>query len=217
MHGNTTLEIKNIHKAYGKKQVLNDISFTAKPGQAIGILGINGSGKSTLLSCIAKSYSNDKSIHIGYVPQENPLFDELKPVDNIRVWTKLSKSQIIERLNEPTFKSLGVCDFLDTPVCKMSGGMKKRVSIASVLINNPNVLLMDEPFSALDLVAKQDILSFMKGFLATGGIIIVASHDEHIFDFCNKVYLLQNGTLTDTASLTANGVKYIDLLKSNRG
>ena len=105
---------------------------------------------------------------------------------------------------------MNIIQFLDTPVKKMSGGMKKRLSIASVLINNPSVLLLDEPFAALDLVAKQDILSFMKNFLQSGGYIIVASHDEAIFDFCNHVYLLKNGSLIDTKSET----NYLELLRN---
>lgn len=207
-------KINNITKAYGKKIILTDISFEADRGQAIGILGMNGSGKSTLLSEIAKKYSKSSEPKIGYVPQENPLFEELKPVDNIRMWTKLSKSQIIERLQQPPLVNMSITQFLDTPVSKMSGGMKKRVSLASVLINMPDVLLMDEPFAALDLPAKQDILGYMNSFRMQGGIIIIASHEEEIFRFCNKVYLLKNGELYDTEALSKNGISYIDMLRS---
>ncbi|MGN0435397.1 MAG: ATP-binding cassette domain-containing protein [Wujia sp.] len=207
-------KINNISKAYGKKVVLKDISFEADKGQAIGILGVNGSGKSTLLSEIAKKYANNDELAIGYVPQENPLFDELKPVDNIRMWTKLTKSQILECLNQPPLAAMGITEFLDTPVAKMSGGMKKRVSLATVLINHPDILLMDEPFAALDLPAKQDILGYMNDFRMQGGTIIIASHEEEIFRFCNKVYLLKNGELYDTVALSNNGISYIDMLRS---
>jgi ABC-2 type transport system ATP-binding protein len=210
--GNLTFNISNISKSYGKKVILDNISLSAAPGNAVGILGVNGSGKSTLLSCIAKTCSGDAAL--GYIPQENPLFDELKPVDNIRLWTKLNKKQITAALSAPPLCALGITDFLHTPVKKMSGGMKKRLAIATALINNPGVLLMDEPLNALDMVAKQDILAFMRSYLNSGGIIIVASHDENIFNFCNAVYLLKDGHLTDTASLTAQGINYIDLLRN---
>ena len=203
--------IENVSKAYGKKQILNDISFTANEGEAIGILGLNGSGKSTLLSCIAEKYS-DKSI--GYLPQENPLFDELKPVDNIKMWCDLKKDEILSRLSEPPLVQLGINSYIDTPVSKQSGGMKKRLSLATVLINNPSILLMDEPFAALDLPAKQDILAYMSTFLNNNGIIIIASHEEEIFKFCNRVFLLKNGSLIDTAQLTANNISYVDILRS---
>ncbi len=207
-------KIENISKSYGKKEILKNISIEVAPGEAIGILGINGSGKSTLLSSIAKLHPAASDIKLGYVPQENPLFDELKPVDNIRMWTDLNRSQIAMALSLPPLSELGISGFLDTPVKAMSGGMKKRVSLASVLINCPQVLLMDEPFAALDLLAKQDILKYMSAFLNSGGSIIIASHEEEIFNFCNKVYLLKNGTLTDTNALAAQGISYIDMLKN---
>lgn len=208
-------QIDNISKAYGKKQVLNNISFSAQPGEAIGILGTNGSGKSTLLSCIASQYSDSSDIHVGYVPQENPLFDELKPVDNIRMWSRLTKNEIIDRLNSSPLSDMGINQFISTPVRKMSGGMKKRLSLATVLINQPQVLLMDEPFAALDLPAKHDILLYMKHYLEQGNTIIVASHEEEIFNFCNRVFLLKDGSLIDTNELKAKGISYIDMLRSN--
>lgn len=207
-------QIENISKAYGKKQILNQVSLTAGEGEAIGILGTNGSGKSTLLSCIASAYADNKNLRIGYVPQENPLFDELKPVDNMKMWCKLNKAQIIEALGRPPLDMMGITDFLDTPVKRMSGGMKKRLSLATVLINDPHVLLLDEPFAALDLPAKQDILYYMQQFLKQGKIIIVASHDEDIFRFCSKVYLLKSGQLYDTAQLKTANISYIDMLRS---
>lgn len=206
--------VNNISKTYGNIQVLNNISFSAAKGEAIGILGTNGSGKSTLLSCIATEYSNSDEINVGYVPQENPLFDELKPVDNIRMWTSLTKYEILEKLQTSPLSDMGIANFLDTPVHKMSGGMKKRLSLATVLINQPSVLLLDEPLAALDLPAKQDILSYMKAFLNSNQTIIVASHDEEIFNFCNRVFLLKNGQLIDTNELKAKGISYIDMLRS---
>lgn len=206
--------INNISKSYGKKQILNNISFQIPKGTAIGILGVNGSGKSTLLTCIAAYFSQSEGVNVGYVPQENPLFDELKPVDNIKMWASLNKEDILNRLSNPPLSDMGITEFLDTPVKAMSGGMKKRVSLASVLINQPQLLLLDEPFAALDLPAKEDILRYMRTFLANNGTIIVASHDEDIFNFCNKVYLLKNGELIDTDELRLKGISYVDILRS---
>ncbi len=207
-------EIKNISKKYGNKLILNNISLNVNPGEAVGILGVNGSGKSTFLTCIAKNFAKSKDCSVGYVPQENPLFDELKPVDNIKMWTRLSKSEILQCLMSPPLASMGIANFLDTPVKKMSGGMKKRVSIATVLINKPELLLLDEPFAALDLPAKQDILNYMSEYRLLGGTIIIASHDQDVFNFCNRVYLLKNGQLIDTEALHAKGLSYMDILRS---
>lgn len=205
-------QIEHISKSYGKKQVLNDISFVVPDGSAIGILGANGSGKSTLLSCIAKKYSAGSKVRFGYVPQENPLFDELKPIDNLRMWTNKKKPEILSLLTTPPLCKLGIQNFLDTPVKNMSGGMKKRLSLACALLEHPQILLMDEPFAALDLPAKQDALQFMQYYLGLGNSILIASHEEAVFQFCSHVYLLQNGTLTNASSLPA-GTSYIDLLR----
>lgn len=207
-------KFENISKSYGDKEILKEISLEVNPGEAIGILGINGSGKSTLLNCIAKLHSANSELKLGYVPQENPLFDELKPVDNIRMWTDMNRGQIAMALSLPPLSELGISSFLGTPVKAMSGGMKKRVSLASVLINSPQVLLLDEPFAALDLLAKQDILRYMGAFLGSGGSIIIASHEEEIFNFCHRVYLLKDGQLMDTKDLAAQGISYIDMLRS---
>lgn len=205
-------QIEHISKSYGKKQVLNDISFVVPDGSAIGILGSNGSGKSTLLSCIAKKYSAGSKVRFGYVPQENPLFDELKPIDNLRMWTNKKKPEILSLLTTPPLCKLGIQNFLDTPVKNMSGGMKKRLSLACALLEHPQILLMDEPFAALDLPAKQDALQFMQYYLGLGNSILIASHEEAVFQFCSHVYLLQNGTLTNTSALP-EGTSYIDLLR----
>ena len=150
-------QIEHISKSYGKKKVLNDVSFPIPEGCAIGILGVNGSGKSTLLSCIAKKYAGTPDVRIGYVPQENPLYDELKPVDNLRMWTNKHKSEILQALQTQPLAQLGIQTFLDTPVKNMSGGMKKRLSLACALLDAPQILLMDEPFAALDYFTREQM------------------------------------------------------------
>lgn len=206
--------IEEITKSYGKKLVLDNISLSIAGNEAVGILGVNGSGKSTLLSCIAKKYAGADSIKIGYMPQENPLFDELSAIDNIKMWTNLSKTEIAATLNTPPLSDMGISDFAKTTVKKMSGGMKKRVSLAIALINNPDILLLDEPFASLDLPAKEDILKIMKVFLGENKSIIVASHDNTVFDFCSKVYLLKDGKLMDADALIRKGISYVDILRS---
>ncbi|MCM1288780.1 MAG: ATP-binding cassette domain-containing protein [Clostridium sp.] len=206
--------IEEITKSYGKKLVLNNISLSIAGNEAVGILGVNGSGKSTLLSCIAKKYAGADSIKIGYMPQENPLFDELSAIDNIKMWTNLSKTEIAATLNTPPLSDMGISDFATITVKKMSGGMKKRVSLAIALINNPDILLLDEPFASLDLPAKEDILKIMKVFLGENKSIIVASHDNTVFDFCSKVYLLKDGKLMDADALIRKGISYVDILRS---
>jgi len=123
-------------------------------------------------------------------------------------------STLAKELEEGFLQILGIPSFLKVPVSKLSGGMKKRVSLAIALINNPDILLLDEPFASLDLPAKEDILKIMKNFLCENKSIIVASHDNNVFDFCNKVYLLKDGKLMDAHALINKGISYVDILRS---
>ena len=168
-----------------KKAVLTDVSINAEKGEVIGLLGLNGSGKSTLLSAIAGK--------AGFVTQENALIDELTAMDNLKMWTPLSKQDILKELTETELSILKVNEFIDLKVKRMSGGMKKRLAIASVLLAKPDILLMDEPLAALDIPAKNDIINFIDSFKSKGGTIFIASHSEEMFKHCSKIYLLKKG------------------------
>lgn len=194
--------VENISKSYGGKKVLSDISFEADSGKCIGLLGINGSGKSTLLNILAgcvrpdsgKYYFENKG-NISYLPQENPLIDDLTALDNIKLWYKGSSRTIMSDKNQLVFSQLGVDTFLKKKVKTLSGGMKKRLSLAIALINKPDLLLLDEPLSALDMLCKQGILKCLRKFLANGGSILIATHETAALDICHCIYSLKNGAL----------------------
>lgn len=184
-----------------KKTVLTDVTITAQKGEVVGLLGLNGSGKSTLLSAIAglrKTHSGTIRVEgkAGFVTQENALIDELSAMDNLKMWTPLSKAEIMKALTETELSILKVNDFIDLKVKRMSGGMKKRLTIASVLLSKPDILLLDEPLAALDIPAKNDIIKFIDSFRAKGGTVFIASHSEEMFKHCSKIYLLKNGVST---------------------
>ncbi len=194
------VNIENISLKY-KKTVLTNVSISAGKGETIGLLGLNGSGKSTLLSAIAglrKPASGVIKVNgkAGFVTQENALIDELTAMDNLKMWTPLSKAGIMNELTGTELSILKVSDFIDLKVKRMSGGMKKRLAIASVLLSKPDILLMDEPLAALDIPAKNDIINFIDSFRSKGGTIIIASHSEDVFRHCSKIYLLKNGACT---------------------
>ena len=193
------ITIENVSVKY-KKTVLNDVNIKAQKGECIGLLGLNGSGKSTLLSAIAgiKKPASGKITtegKIGFVTQENALIDELTAYDNILMWTSMKKEDIMKALQGPELSILKVSDFINVKVRNMSGGMKKRLALASVIITGPDILLMDEPLAALDIPAKSDILKFIDAFKANGGIIFIASHEAEVFEHCDKVYHLKDGKI----------------------
>ena len=204
------IEIKQIQKKYKKKAVLTDINLDVQEGSCVGILGGNGSGKSTLLSILAgvqkadngsflwegaDLFKNEKIREeiLGYVPQGNPLMEELTAWDNLRLWYE--KDELKKELDGGVLDMLGIPDFLKVPVRKMSGGMKKRLSIGCSVANHPKLLLLDEPSAALDLICKERIGNYLKDFKAQGGSIILATHDVQEIELCDIWYILKNGML----------------------
>ena len=206
------LEVKGISKHYKNKQILNGISFAAGPGQCVGIAGGNGCGKTTLLSILAgvnrpdrgsicfdgmEAVGNRKVFerNAAYVPQENPLIPELTARDNYRLWFKGDKAELERDLEEGVGKFLGLTEFLGTPAGKLSGGQKKRLSIASALSNQASLLIMDEPGAALDLEAKEEILTYIRNYLKNGGTVILTSHETQELSICTKLFVMKKGLL----------------------
>ena len=189
---------------------LENASFGAKRGTCVGILGKNGSGKSTLLSILAGVQKCDEgeffwqgadllknsrllSECVGYVPQGTPLFNELSAWDNLRLW--YTREEIKKELEGGVLELLGIGEFLKTPVYKMSGGMKKRLSIGCAVSRKPPILLLDEPSAALDLICKEHINSYLKTCKENGNIIILTTHDEGELELCDAWYILKDGCL----------------------
>lgn len=212
----SSMEIKNLSKSYhhGKQQILNDLSVSAQDGNCIGILGVNGCGKSTLLSILAgvlkpdqgellyhgKSYTNSRQISplCGYVPQENPLMEDLDAYDNLRLWYCNSKLDLQQELKKGLLASLQIPEFLHIKVRRMSGGMKKRLSIGCAMAEDPPILLLDEPGAALDLPCKEQIISYLQQCKKAGKIIWIATHELQEMAICDSLYVLQDGKLTPT-------------------
>ena len=205
------IDIQAISKRYGKTPVLKDITLSADSGNCIGLLGSNGTGKSTLLSILAGIQAGDsgsflcdgryllqqpklRSKLVGYVPQGTPLFEELTAWDNLTLWydTKTLKKELESGL----LAMLGISNFIKTPVSKMSGGMKKRLSIGCAIANHPPILLLDEPMAALDLVCKQMILNYLAKHKEAGGLILLATHDVLELELCDQWYIIKDGCLS---------------------
>ncbi len=202
--------IKQIEKSFGKRKVLSGVSFEAESGKSIGLLGENGSGKSTLFAVLTSLQTGKgqficdgvdlmrdhekRAELVGFVPQNSPLINELSAKDNLRLW--YDKDEMKESLENGVLKTLGIDAFLNVPVYKMSGGMKKRLSIGCAVAHNPKILFLDEPSAALDIVCKEKIVNYLNEFKEKGGIVIIATHDIYELVMCDELYVLKNGTLT---------------------
>ena len=201
-----TGELRDIRKSYGKKTVLRGVSFGAERGEAIGIVGANGSGKSTLLRVLSGVLRPDAGEFywegsdllrsrpalertVAYVPQGTPLIEELSALDNLRLW--YDADALRASLRDGMLRQLGVQDFLKVPASRLSGGMRKRLSIGCAISRDPQILLLDEPAAALDLAARERLLDYFAAFRARGGLIIMGTHDLRELESCSRCFLLR--------------------------
>ena len=204
------IEIKQLRKHFKRQQVLRGIDLTVEAGTCVGILGANGCGKSTMLSILAGVQSADggqflcdgvdllkdykkRTALVGYVPQGTPLIEELSAKDNLLLW--YDRKSMEEKLENGVLKMLGIDEFLKVPVQKMSGGMKKRLSIGCAMAAHPPILLLDEPTAALDLACKQSIAAWLRQYKEEGGILLLTTHDVMELDLCDRWYIIKNGVL----------------------
>jgi len=187
---------KNVVSAYGKKQVLKGVNLSAGEGQCVGLVGVNGCGKSTLLSILAGLRKPDSgevyAENAGYVPQEGNLLSELSVLDNLSLWYQ-DRAELKHLLEQGVLKELGIDKMCRMKVGKLSGGMKKRVSIGCALAGNPPILILDEPAAALDVIGKADVRRYLVKYKALGGTILIATHEESDLEICDKVYALHDG------------------------
>ncbi|MDE5802113.1 MAG: ABC transporter ATP-binding protein [Lachnospiraceae bacterium] len=212
--------VTGIESAYGRKKVLRGVDLSAEAGQCVGIVGANGCGKSTLLNILAGLRRADKGMiafdgvvadcitqerqrppkgseqlfirYTGYVPQENTLIPELSVRDNLLLW--YGDGEVLEReLAEGFLHLLGLAEMCSQKVGKLSGGMKKKVSIGCALAGNPPVLLLDEPGAALDLPGKAKVREHLQRYKGMGGTVLLATHEETELDICDKLYALKEG------------------------
>ncbi len=205
------IEVKNISKKYRNKLILNDISFSVEKGQYVAIIGTNGCGKSTLLRIMTGSikansgeiffdgHSLKKEERIvqnmcGYVPQGNPLMEELSVYDNLLLWE--NKKGNLQKVIE----EFGLSEMLKTKINKLSGGMKRRLSIALAIMNEPEVLFLDEPTAALDIHYQTIIHEILEKYSQNGGTIVMVTHDAEEIMRANRKLFIKNSNLTELSS-----------------
>lgn len=211
------LEVSQIEKSYRKKKVLKGADLSVSGGECVGIIGSNGCGKSTLLSILAGAAVPDGGVisfrgqdlcrnpalfrrYIGYVPQNNPVIEELTVYDNLRLWYAAGKRNLETDLKEGIPARFSLDKVCRVRVEKLSGGMKKRLSIACAMAVDTEVLVLDEPGAALDFPTKQDIGEYLQEFCRDGGAVILASHEEAELAFCTRILALVEGKLVPVES-----------------
>lgn len=196
---------KNFYNKYGEIQVLNDINFSLNEGEILTLLGPSGSGKSTILNILTellKPTSGKVNItgNIGYMFQKDHLLEWRTIIDNILIGLEIQKKKTPEAISriERLLKTYGLWDFRNMYPKELSGGMRQRVALIRTLAVNPDILLLDEPFSALDyqtrILVSDDVYKIIRN---EGKSAILVTHDiSEAISMSDKIAVLSKRPAT---------------------
>ena len=203
---NNILSIKNLSKTYvtklGSIEALKNVNLDIKEGEILGILGNSGCGKSTLLSILAKLENKTsgevncikKDYVVGYMLQNDALFPWLTILDNATLGLKIKKIKTKENINyvKKFLETYGLKDFMNKYPSSLSGGMKQRLALIRTLAIKPDILLLDEPFSKLDMITRLNISNDVFKILKKEKITtIIISHDiAECISLCDRVAIM---------------------------
>ncbi|NHN27375.1 ABC transporter ATP-binding protein [Flavobacterium jejuense] len=209
------VEIKNIYKQYGGKTILNDINFTINSGEIAVIYGVNGAGKTTLIKCmidlikydgVVKLIPNDKN-QIGIYLGHEVLIEKLKVSEYLYLaghLKNLSKEEIKNKINTLADK-LNFIEHLNDLISNVSFGTKTKVLLAASVINSPKLLILDEPFTGLDLIIVDEVVALLKELKKDNCTIFISSHQVNILeDIIDKIFILKNKEIIYNGSVNKN-------------
>ena len=204
-----SLELKNVSKSFVGKKAVDNISFSLKEPGVYGLLGTNGAGKTTtirMLLGIIKKDSGEitwkgkpvdrKSVNFGYLPEERGLYPKTKIFDQLMYFAELKgmqKEESIESINKWA-KELKVEEYLQMPVEKLSKGNQQKIQFMIAIIHNPELVVLDEPFSGLDPVNTEILKNIIINLIRQGKYVIMSAHQmATIEEFCSDILILNKG------------------------
>ena len=211
------LELHSINRSFGDRQVLHDVSFTVEGGRMTGFVGRNGAGKTTAMRVILGvlgASSGTVTLHgspvtpqqrtsFGYMPEERGLYPKMKVAEQIIYLGRLhGMPEAKARSNTAALlERLGLGERADDAVESLSLGNQQRAQIAAALVHDPEVLILDEPFSGLDPVAVEVVLTVLKDFAASGAPVLFSSHQLDIVErLCDDLIVIADGVIRATGS-----------------
>lgn len=203
------LKIENVSKSFGRKLVVDNISIELdKPG-VFGLLGTNGAGKSTTIRMLLGILKKDKGaitwngqevdrkkVNFGYLPEERGVYPKVKIIDQLKYFAELKgmeKEEAIKSINKWA-KELKVEEYLEMPAEKLSKGNQQKIQFMTCVIHNPELVVLDEPFSGLDPVNTEILKNIIINLVKKGKYIIMSAHEMHtIEEFCTDILILNKG------------------------
>lgn len=205
------LELTNIEKSFGEKEVLKGISFFAVSGEAFGLLGRNGAGKTTTIRILMDVFPAEKGnvlidgdpinynkIKIGYLPEERGLYPKKKIIDQLVYFAALHgmKSKEAVKAADYWLERLDMTQYRNKRLDTLSKGNQQKIQLITALAHNPEIVILDEPFSGLDPVNAMLLKDVVKEEIAKGKIVLFSSHQmSYIEEFCSNIAIINQGEI----------------------
>ena len=205
------LELKNIEKSFGEKKVLTGVSFKAEGGKAFGLLGRNGAGKTTSIRILMDVFPANSGevlidgqpidynkIGIGYLPEERGLYPKKIIIDQLTYFAELKGMDRKEAVKSIDYwlKRLGMTEYRNKKLETLSKGNQQKIQLITALAHDPDIIILDEPFSGLDPVNAMLLKDVVKEQIAKGKIVLFSSHQmSYIEEFCDSIAILNNGVV----------------------
>ena len=211
------IKIDNVCKNYKVKKALDNVSLNIKNGELFGLLGVNGAGKTTLIKILCgltrktsgtitiNNFNLDKEIDkikeiIDISPQETSVANNLTVKENLEFFANIYNNNVANTINE-IVDIFNLNEVLNQSAKTLSGGYKRRLSIAIALISKPKILFLDEPTLGLDVFARRELWNIIKKLQKNITIILTSHYLEEIENLCDRVAILSNGKLLKTGTI----------------
>ena len=205
------LELKNIEKSFGEKKVLTGVSFKAEGGKAFGLLGRNGAGKTTSIRILMDVFPANSGevlidgkpidyskVGIGYLPEERGLYPKKIIIDQLTYFAELkgmSRKEAVESIDY-WLERLGMTEYRNKKLETLSKGNQQKIQLITALAHDPDIVILDEPFSGLDPVNAMLLKDVVKEQISKGKIVLFSSHQmSYIEEFCDSIAILNNGVV----------------------
>ncbi|HJD04265.1 MAG TPA: ATP-binding cassette domain-containing protein [Candidatus Mediterraneibacter caccogallinarum] len=211
------LEVKDLRKSFGDKEVLHGISFSIESGRALGLLGRNGAGKTTTIRILMDVFRansgtitvdgkpfHPRDFRIGYLPEERGLYPKKGVQEQLIYLAQLrgSSRSDAKRQSERWLKRLGVEEYAQRKLETLSKGNQQKVQLAQTLVCDPDLVILDEPFSGLDPVNSQILKDVIREQIEAGKLVIFSSHQmSYVEEFCEDIVLINHGEIVLSGNL----------------
>ena len=211
------LELKNINKSFGDKVVLEGVSFTAESGKAFGLLGRNGAGKTTAIRILMNVFPSNSGeivldgkpidynkIGIGYLPEERGLYPKKPIIDQLVYFAELKgmSSKNAVKVVDHWLERLGMTEYRSKRLDTLSKGNQQKIQLITALAHDPDIVILDEPFSGLDPVNAMLLKDIVKEQIAKEKIVLFSSHQmSYIEEFCDSIAIINSGKVAISGDL----------------